>query len=510
MRPFTSFLAILALLLSCAQPLRAQDSTTALITAPRIDNLLTVRRAADDTRAKTNADFQYAVVLPKWTSLQPDMTFTSSSDVRIAYPGFNPMRLALSASETQADDPNFKQLSEFVEALLKVPGIVTGQSSALGDCPAVQSLKSNLNGLTDRINTAKTLGQALVEWTKELDTPGPVSIKSVVDKMRQRANNIKTHADEGDALFKSIETRAGAPLPSGPSAVPPPAAAPAGGGMVAPPIAPAGGGTSGGQQPGAKPAAAAPAPAAPDCADAEVVANLVAGSVSTNPSISERLENLRKLAASLHALANALEKFANGEWEGTSYIFHTSRPTFEKVNTITIKATPLGYRMEGLVIVREEQEAKAASAKFLLRRHQSVIPELGAGFVITTMKAPKYGTGTSNGQTVVVRQKDRDVSYAGALLLNWVFTRPANSALQPVLQTGASISPDGPGIMLGAGFRIGRPKRVAVGFGGILGWVKDLTDLQAGGPVSGTAQLNEDLEYTPKGGAYFTIQYTFK
>lgn len=492
----------------------AQDSTATLITAPRISNLLTVSRSSDQAREQTKADFQFSLRPAEWESLQPGMTFSGIRDVRIGYQNFNPLQLAVSASETVTPDPNHQQLTEFVEALLKVPGIITaGQSGSLRDCPAVREMADDLDALQNRLNASKDVAAKFQRWTGDIGkAPGPVSIKGVANDMRDTASTINRLVTGGRALLALMKERAKSGLAAGGTS-----SGRSSSGTTAT--------SSGGQEvaatdptksrtpdPGkAEEQQKADAQRADLCADADVIRALLSATVQSNPAYEDRLDKVTALATALNALAASLDKVAvDGDWEGSTYIFFRSRASAEQLRTISIKATPINYQVEGLTLNRQQQDSKVASANFLLRQYQGAIPEMGAGFVLSTVRAPQFGTGTKDGQTIVVRKKDKPVSLAGALLLNWVFARSATSAIRPIFQTGVSISPDGPGVLLGTGFRLTRPKRVAVGFGGMLAWVKDLTDLHAGGPVTGTAELESDLKYKPTVKAYFTIQYQFK
>ena len=501
----------------------AQDSTASLITAPRIDNLLTVSRSSDQAREQTKADFQFSLRAAQWEALDAGMTFSAERDVRIGFLNFNPLVVALSASETAAADPNFRQLSDFVDALLKVPGIVgAGQSGELGNCPAVQALQGELSKLKDDLNAARDLPQKLGGWQLDISKdPGPASIKAVAGNMRSVAANINAVVADGRKLLTVLDERAkGLSSGGGTQADTTAGQSPSRSAVKeVPPTEPAGKPSSAATGNKRNQASAKTEEAKipnlqiqPDpCADAEVLRNLLSSVVSMNPANQERLDGLAALATSLNALAASLDRFtAPGDWEGPTYIFFRSRATAEQVKTISIKATPISYAVEGLSLNRQQQDAKAASVSFLLRQYQAAIPELGAGFVINTVKVPQYGTGTKDGKTIVVRRNDKPLSLAAALVLNWVFARSSTSSIRPIFQTGVSVSPDGPGVLLGTGFRLTRPKRVAVGFGAILAWVKDLTDLREGGPVSGTAELNDDLTYKPTVKGYFTIQYQFK
>jgi hypothetical protein len=272
---------------------------------------------------------------------------------------------------------------------------------------------------------------------------------------------------------------------------------------------------AGGQKAASGDGSSAPTPAAaatPDCSGAIATRAALAQGALSNPAYRERIEKVKQLAANLSELADSLNRFTNpDDWDGSSFVFFRSRASAELKKTITIKVTPLAFNFDNATMTRAQIDTKAKSTSFVLRQYQTLVPELAAGLVISSVKAPQFGTGQdAAGKTIIVRQPDKEVSYAGALLLNWVLAEPATSALQPMFQTGVSLGADGPAILAGVGTRIGRPKRVAFAVGAALAWVKDLDKLREGGPVTGTAELKADLRYAPTVKAYFTLQYQFK
>jgi hypothetical protein len=160
-------------------------------------------------------------------------------------------------------------------------------------------------------------------------------------------------------------------------------------------------------------------------------------------------------------------------------------------------------------LVRTLDTDKATSVTFNLRQHSAVVTEVVPGFVVSKVTAPQYETGVVDGKTVVVRAKDKEVSYGGAVLLNTIFGTSQKSYLYPMVQTGVSISPDGPGFLLGLGGRFNGSRALAFSVGGILGWVKDLQTLAPGSPVGSKADIKNDLGYEPTVKWYFSLQYNF-
>jgi hypothetical protein len=464
--------SILVVLIASAVPdARGQDSTADLIRGIRVDNLVKVRRTSDDTREQTKANFQFSLRDGHRESLVAGMTMTATREVRFAYIDFNPLAVAIVGAETSVPDPNYQQLTEFVDALLKIPGLIKGgESGGLEACKPLQTVDQYFKDLQKHLNASDGLPETFNTWKDTIGkAPGPASIGAVQTLMSANAKTIATSAQEASSILKSLEEFTKRTSDNTTE----------------------------------KPTEA--------CVDAQRLLRTLALAALSNPSYRERIDGLTQLASALKDLADSLDRYTTGEWEGTSYVFFTTTPSAELKKTITLKATPLTFRFTATTLTRVQADAKAVSTSFVLREYQSLIPELAAGFVVAIVRAPQYGTGTdAAGKTIVVRQKDKPVSFSGALLLNWVSARPAHSSLQPLFQTGVSLSPDGPGLLFGLGARIGRPKLVAFSAGGILAWVKDLNALSVGGPVSGTAELKDDLSYKPTVKAYFALQYQFR
>jgi len=224
-----------------------------------------------------------------------------------------------------------------------------------------------------------------------------------------------------------------------------------------------------------------------------------------------RIELLERLAADLEKIQGSLDAFANGLWIGDSFVFYRTSANAKEIKTITVKVVPLSTRVVSGVLVRSSDTDKASSVAFNLRQHSAVVIEVVPGFVVTKVTAPQYDTGLdANGKTVIVRGRDKAVSYAGALLLNGIFGTDRRSLLYPMVQVGVSISPDGPGVLAGVGGRFAGARSLAFSAGGILAWVKDLQTLQPGSPVASRNDIRADLGYAHTARWYFALQYNFK
>jgi hypothetical protein len=225
-----------------------------------------------------------------------------------------------------------------------------------------------------------------------------------------------------------------------------------------------------------------------------------------------RIELLERLANDLEALHGSLASYAVGtNWVGDSFVVFRTAANPKVIKAISLKANPVSIRVASGVLVRTADVDKASSVTFNLRQHSAVVVEVVPAFVVAKVDAPQYDTGLdSDGRTVVVRRKDKEVSYSGAVILNGILGSGRRSLLYPMIQTGVSVSPDGPGFLFGVGGRFAGSRALAFSAGGILAWVKELQTLSPGSPVAGAAALKDDLRYEPRVRWYFALQYNFK
>jgi hypothetical protein len=230
-------------------------------------------------------------------------------------------------------------------------------------------------------------------------------------------------------------------------------------------------------------------------------------------AVERTVAEKRALARSLGQLAKRLAEVGKAEkWVGgMDYLFYEVAPQADKIVTATVTARTLRYDLaDGALSVGSTTYEKQV-ALLGVREHSSLIPEVAAGLIVSNVRTPRYGTSQSeSGQTVVTRLDDEKVDYSGALLLNGVCRCfGAGAFAQPMLQFGIGGGESTPSFLGGVGFRFTRPKRLALSAGAILAWVKDLDKLAPGDPVSGTADLENDLKLHATVKAYFALQYSF-
>jgi hypothetical protein len=529
---FRAVVAIVAFLVTGASAW-AQDSTADLAYAPKVRHRVRVKFPGDATKNQGKYSFEYALdQSDEFKALTELKTFAASEQIKFTWPRLNPLRMRVIASESLAVDPNAKQLADFVDALLKLPGIVApkAQSSALSQCRGNATFADNLELLRDAVDAGASIDKTLAAWIVELDTPGAASSRKVIGLISAQANLLKAKAAAARKLIEQSQERADTlsttPLgsadgstPSAPAAPPSPApgAKPTPeslkAGSIAPPV-------KAGEKPapsGNTPAPAPPKEPAPQaategawCDDIRTLWRAIKAVLDIDNPI-RRVVELEQLVVALNNLQAELKPFADeANWEGSDYVFFSREPVADQIRKIEIKAVRIDRPVNEVTHVIGLSEAQTTTGTLQLRRYARLVPEMAAGFVTSTVRRPKYGTATNAaGQTVVARKPEEDVSFSGALLLNAVFASQSESFALPMLQLGVSVAPDGPGIMAGLGLRLTRPKRVALSVGAILAWVKDLQTLRVDGPVSGTTAIDADLAYEPTVKPYFALQFKF-
>jgi hypothetical protein len=550
--------AMLIGLIACgATPARAQDSTQPLLGAVKIVDTLWIQQTG------TSLDYAVNDNPREFLTLRPGVTFVAPGEIKLAWKGFNPLAVAVSASETSVPDPNFAALTQFLDTLAKLPDLLSkGQSGQLSACPEVKGAVDLLDRLNNALNQGSIVSGDLVKWRKTLtDQPGRASVVTVQAQMGETITTIrsavknardrwaelgqladgmianvklaekealaakalddkdkaeKALADRLDLEKKAAEAAAAkrgakpaAKPGANPSATSPSATGNPGDGTGVP-VSPATTPTAATRQASGATTTVATTAAPAACQDAAVVVGLIAQALRVTDVVN-RIDLLERLAGDLEKMQTGLDPVASGTWIGDSFVFYRTTASAKDIKTITVKAVALSARVVSGALVRTADNDKAVSVAFNLRQHSAVVVEVVPGFVVAKVSAPQYETGLdANGKTVVVRGKDKDVSYGGALLLNGIIGAHQKSFLYPMVQVGVSISPDGPGVLAGVGGRFNGSRALAFSAGAILAWVKDLQTLQPGSPVGSKNDIKADLAYEPTVKWYFALQYSFK
>lgn len=235
-----------------------------------------------------------------------------------------------------------------------------------------------------------------------------------------------------------------------------------------------------------------------------------------------RVRELESVTKAAQSLITKLQDFATpARWEAPSggktsdfVLLRGETPTFDEMEDITVKVTPISYPVNEVTGIFSAAEGDAVSQTFGLQRYSKFVIEPGVGAVFSTVTQPKYGTATNSaGQTVVAKAGSSALSINPAVMVNFV-CNCGTGRLVPMLQIGATASKALPSVLLGGGLRLfaGKFGGIGIAGGAAFAWVQDLKTLQVGQVVTGTAAIDADKGYSaqPKIGAYFTIQYQFK
>jgi hypothetical protein len=232
----------------------------------------------------------------------------------------------------------------------------------------------------------------------------------------------------------------------------------------------------------------------------------------TNPH--QRLADLRRLQAAVKDLReNLSQQFGlSTQWIGQDYVVAKDIPlSTEEDASVDVKVSDLEVGTPGAAFT--VKEGQPAATNFLIRLDTGWSVEAGIGLTTGFVRRPKYGTSKNpQGETIVAKVKDEEVSIDPTVMLNFVPTG-GSRLLRPMIQIGATASKDGPAVFVGPGWRLFGPKKagVAFGVGFMLAWIKDLDKLVPNQVISGTKDIEEDLRIgpKPKPGYYFSIQYKF-
>jgi len=187
-------------------------------------------------------------------------------------------------------------------------------------------------------------------------------------------------------------------------------------------------------------------------------------------------------------------------------------PTMAEMDTVEVKVSKITLDTTGVTLSSKTDDL--ASVKFSLRKYALFTPEAGAGAIIGSVKAPKYGTGMdAAGHTIVAPPTYATVSVNPVVSANFV-CRCGTGWLTPLIQIGAAASKDTPALLTGVGLRlfgVTAKTNVALAGGVMYAWVKDLQKLHVGSVISGTSDIDSDLGFrsTPRIGAYMSLQFNF-
>ncbi len=232
-------------------------------------------------------------------------------------------------------------------------------------------------------------------------------------------------------------------------------------------------------------------------------------------SIAERIIAKKEaLRQQLADLSKVLEPFRDAkDWRGpslTDFAIHKVTPTFAEQQNVTASVQEKTVSLTGNNTI-ETKTGEAAVAKMDVRKNSLVVVERAVAVVYNSLTYPQYGTETTDDGKMIVQRIEDHEPIDGALMLNLIPRLRSPSVVYPFLQIGVSSAKDFPGFLTGLGIRFVDPFNFSISIGGMITRYKDLNgDLKEGDEVSGTAEIQDHLEYkTSKVALYGAIQLKF-
>lgn len=227
----------------------------------------------------------------------------------------------------------------------------------------------------------------------------------------------------------------------------------------------------------------------------------------------------RKLKIGVDSLAGELEKISDKYRGDRFYEFAYVKDQKGKIQELSFTVKKRDVKISESRDKIEISEGKGITRKIRVHDYNKVIPSVATGFVFSDVTYPQFGTeeieieenGTIVKKTIVKEVEPGSEEVQAALLLNLVI-RTGGENFHPLVQFGVSSGQERPALLIGGGIRFSQPKWLTVSFGVLLPWKRELSDLSPGDPVTGTAQIEEDLNYSLDSSLdtfYLSFQYTF-
>ncbi|WP_316802944.1 hypothetical protein [Pedobacter nototheniae] len=228
----------------------------------------------------------------------------------------------------------------------------------------------------------------------------------------------------------------------------------------------------------------------------------------------KRLDNSTSVFNLVKKAQQTASKGGNAAGLGWCFKLNNATPSAGKVSIYDISLKETGYKLS------DHQEIVASETKDKLKKTLRIrafnrfIPEVYVGTAFTFIKYNTYGTTTdAAGQQYIgtpTENKLRNFNVVTMINFNYFIEK---SDLHPFFQIGAGINTGIPDFLTGAGIRINSNglKRLAISGGIAMTWVKELDKLKVGDKVSGTDDIEKDLQFQftwpPK--PYIALQYKF-
>ena len=226
-------------------------------------------------------------------------------------------------------------------------------------------------------------------------------------------------------------------------------------------------------------------------------------------SIYEKnLEILKELITYHLNLKEWKTKLKSNNYYELKTVDELSRDSIQAVTVKVVKKTLKYDKDEHTVYLESEEDAKAVEATLHFEKFSRFVAEVRPAVVFTDLSFPKYGTETNDaGEQVVAKNDDETFSKINAgVMINFNYN-VGDDEWVPFFQIGTGPSKKYPILFSGAGVRIN--DKIMVSGGAAWTWVNELSSLNIGDVVSGTAAIDEDQAFkfttTPK--FYLSLQF---
>jgi hypothetical protein len=234
---------------------------------------------------------------------------------------------------------------------------------------------------------------------------------------------------------------------------------------------------------------------------------------STFNTKKSRLTNLVRAYTACDEVAKRVEvtRVPGHTWFETP-IYVTVQDKKISILTVIVNYSGMEINPEDNEIVSTQKKTNFKKV-LRLRKFQRFVPEASAGIAYTHLKYPKYGVTTDgSGQQIVEDAGEEEFKKLNVTaMINFVYFIE-NFNVNPLFQIGVGSNADYPVLFAGAGIRLNLSgvRRLTLTVGGASSWIKTLSKLKVGSPVTGTADLEKDYQFEyKKPQIYFGIQYNF-
>ncbi|MES2382161.1 MAG: hypothetical protein V4538_14035 [Bacteroidota bacterium] len=248
----------------------------------------------------------------------------------------------------------------------------------------------------------------------------------------------------------------------------------------------------------------------PDSFTAKFVFNSILKEFSSK--VEEQKKRLLNLKIAYDLVESMVKKAAkDGEW---CIPLKAAVVRKDKILIYTITIKENGYKLSVDNEIISIQPKELIKSNFRTRKFQRFIPEVSVGTAFTFLNYYSYGTTSdSTGQQYVGSPTENVVKNLNiTTMLNFNYYIE-NSPLHPFYQLGLGINSGLPTFLTGFGLRssINGIKRLAIGGGIAMTWIKELDRLKVGDKIKGTEDIEKDYKFgsAPQFTPYVALQYNF-